>query len=552
MRDRAPTLCLVALAFLPLLPFPGFSDDDQTTLAQADTRLLKEYGLSSERAVLRTFFQLRTLTDADRARLPGFIQQLGNDAFEDREAAQAALLARGPSIRDLLEKNRNHADPEIARRVRELIDRIDNGPGIELTSAALRQFTRTPGNDAVAVLLDYLPFAEDPAVTDQVLEGLARSVTAPAPEVLHQALASTNAERRAAAAYVLGRSADLAVRDRVLPLLTDKVVAVRHRAIQGLLAAKEPKAVTAMIDLIPTAPLPILGSIEATLFNLAGTDTPQVSSGTGSPDDRRRCRDGWAAWWKANAGKVDLARASRPAEFLGLTVVPEMHANKVWECGRDGKPRWELAGLHCPIDAQVLPGGRLLVAELNGHRVTERDHTGKIFWEHKVNTPIACQRLANGSTWIATNHRFFTVDRAGTETQVYTPENGFFIHSAFRTRQGNVAIVSMGGEVREVSPGGLVIRKIPLSIQGSWSGISVTPNGHYLVTNNGSGKVQEISQAGKVVWEFTDPAVCYATRLPGGNTLVVNNNFGLREVDREGKVVWEQKVGTSLWRGHRR
>src|SRR5439155_21190535 len=146
---------------------------------------------------------------------------------------------------------------------------------------------------------------------------------------------------------------------------------------------------------------------------------------------------------------------------------------------------------------------------------------GKIFWEYKVNTPIACQRLANGMTWISTNHRFFLVTADGKEQPVYTPENGFFIHSAYRMRNGNVAVVSMAGEIREISPAGQVIRALPLAVQGSWSGISVTANGRYLVVNNGQGVVQEIDHAGKVVWEYRQPGACYATRLPGGTTLVV-------------------------------
>jgi len=547
MRDRAPSLALLTLAVLPVF-WIATRADDEADRVEADVRLLKESGLSAERNVLVRFFQLRTLSDADRAEVPKLIERLGDDKFDEREAAQAALLARGPSIRDALDKQRDHADVEVARRCRELVDRIDHGPGVDLTNAAVRQFTRVPGNDAVPLLLDYLPYAEDPAVVEEVLAGLVRAVKPPVPDVLTKALTSDKAERRAAAAFVLGRSDT----DAVLPLLADKAVEVRYRAAQALLAAKEPKAVAALIDLLPAAPPAMLAVVEGTLFNLAGSDAPQVSTGTGSDDDRKRSRDGWAAWWKANEGKVDLARANRPVEFLGLNVLPEMHANKVWECGRDGKPLWELAGLHCPIDAQVLPGGRLLVAELNGHRVTERDRTGKIFWEHKVNTPIACQRLPNGATWISTNNRFFTVDRAGKETQAYTAENGFFIHSAYRMPNGHVAIVSMAGEIREIGTTGQAVRTIPLQHQGGWSGISVAPNGNYLVANNTAGVVQEFTPDGKLVWEYKGPSSCYATRLPGGNTLVVHNGTGMVEVDRAGKAVWEVKATTSLWRGHRR
>jgi outer membrane protein assembly factor BamB len=240
------------------------------------------------------------------------------------------------------------------------------------------------------------------------------------------------------------------------------------------------------------------------------------------------------------------------AQYRGLTLVPEMHANKVWECGKDGKPLWEVNNLECPIDAQVLPGGRLLVAELNGNAVTERDRAGRVLWRHAVNTPIACQRLANGTTFIGTNQRFFVVGRDGKELSSYTPENGFFIHSVQRLRDGHVVCVSMEGTVREVDAGGKVVCSVALPVKGGWSGIEGAPGNRYLVVNNTQGKVLEVDRSGKTVWQYDSPGVCYASRLANGNTLVVSNRDGLIEVDRAGKTVWGRSLSTSLWRAHRR
>jgi hypothetical protein len=205
-----------------------------------------------------------------------------------------------------------------------------------------------------------------------------------------------------------------------------------------------------------------------------------------------------------------------------------------------------------PIDAQLLSGGRILVAELNGGRVTERDHQGKILWEKAVNTPIACERLVNGNTFLATNHAAYVVRPDGKEVFTYQPEGGFFIHSIQRRPNGNIVCVSMAGAVREVSPQGKLIREVPLPISGGWSGIEGLPGNRYLVVNHSQGRVLEVDAAGKVHWEFTRPNACYATRLPNGRTLVVDNGKGLVEVDRQGKVVWELPMRTNLWRVHRR
>jgi outer membrane protein assembly factor BamB len=238
--------------------------------------------------------------------------------------------------------------------------------------------------------------------------------------------------------------------------------------------------------------------------------------------------------------------------FLGITLVPEMHAHKVWEYDRAGRVLWELNGLQCPIDAQVLPGNRLLVAELNGHQVTERDRSGKVLWEYKVNTPIACQRLANGTTFIGTNSHLFTVSPDGKVTWSHAPGGDFFIHSVQRQANGHYVMVSMGGILREIDAAGKEIRSLHLPIAGGWSGVEAVPGGRYLVCNLNQGKVLEVDSTGKTVWEYQHGGACYATRLPSGNTLVVGNNSGLHEVDRNGKVVAEKPMKTSLWRVHMR
>jgi outer membrane protein assembly factor BamB len=269
------------------------------------------------------------------------------------------------------------------------------------------------------------------------------------------------------------------------------------------------------------------------------------------PGNTKR-RSSWERWWAQEGPRLDLSHLSMLPGYIGLTLVPEMHANKVWECGKDGKPLWEITGLSCPIDAQALPGNRLLVAELNGNAVTERDRSGKILWRHHIGTPIACERLSNGQTFIATNSRLLVVSRDGKETTTYNAENGFFIHSVQRLSNGHIACVSMEGTVREIDAAGKVLCSVPLPISGGWSGVEGVSGNRYLVVNNNQGKVMEVDRTGKALWEFHAPGACYASRLPNGNTLVVSNRSGLLEVDRAGKTLWSRSITTALWRAHRR
>src|SRR5262249_55908809 len=120
---------------------------------------------------------------------------------------------------------------------------------------------------------------------------------------------------------------------------------------------------------------------EEILVRLAGEQTPSGSWGEDLTGRQKR-REAWSKWWTEHGPRVDLAKLAQIPAFLGLTLVPEMHANKVWEYDREGKVLWQLGNLQCPIDAQVLPGGRVLVAELSGNCVTERDRNNKVLWQH--------------------------------------------------------------------------------------------------------------------------------------------------------------------------
>lgn len=544
--------CIPALVvvFTALALVPAHAADD-TTLE--DEKLVKSAGMGVEAPVLLAFFRKRTLSDHDRKRFAVLIEQLGDDQFEKREEASQELTKYGTPVLPLLRKAVKHPDAEIRRRAVACIEDIDQGPKTTLPIACAHLLAVRRPADAVPVLFAYLPHADDEEVEQAVLDALTMLNNGRAqPETaLVTALKDDLPIKRAAAAYVLGRSGDKDVRAGVLPLLADKSTRVRFRAVQGLLAAKEKAAVPPLIDLLVDAPSDELGDVEELLSRLGGETAPDapLSDESGS---RKKSREAWSIWWKNNGDTVDLAKVQQAEAFLGLNVVPEMHANKVWECGKDGKPRWTIENLQCPIDAQVLPNGHILVAELNGGRVTERDRSGKMLWEYKVNTPIYCQRLPNGQTFISTNHRYFIVTREGKEVLSYAPPEGnsFFMHSVQRLRNGHVVVVSMAGQIRELDAAGKEVRTIALDRQGGCNGISATPKGTYLVANGGG--VQEIDMAGKKVWEYKLSGACYATRLPSGNTLVVSNSTGLLEVNREGATVWSQRITSSLWRGHRR
>ena len=156
------------------------------------------------------------------------------------------------------------------------------------------------------------------------------------------------------------------------------------------------------------------------LHQLAGDKGPTGITGEKS-DERKKYRDQWLEWWKANSMSVDLAKLTTAPGYLGYTVIVEVGNNsvgRVAEVGRDGKVRWSVGNLKYPVDAVVLPGERVLVTEWDGNRVAEWDFRGNMIWKKDGFNGRAtnAHRLPNGNTFICTTNELLEVDRTGKQS----------------------------------------------------------------------------------------------------------------------------------------
>jgi hypothetical protein len=327
--------------------------------------------------------------------------------------------------------------------------------------------------------------------------------------------------------------------------------------VQGLLAAKDRSAVPALLALVADAPEDLLWRVEEMLQRLGGDLAPAQTLTETTPAARQKYRAAWADWWRDHAARVDLARLEHGPRYLGLTVIAELDSNRVWECGRDGAPRWQLNNLLGPIDAQVLPGGRVLIAEHQGQKVTERDLQGKVLWEKAIpGNPVVCQRLPNGNTFIATYNSVLEVRRDGSQAYSYAPNvaPGFpAIYGAQKLRNGHIVVISGNGTLLEMDPSGKQVRTLQVGNNGGWCSVEGLPGGRFLITLTNHGKVREIDATGRVLWECSIPGAAHATRLPNGHTLVASMmHRRVVEVDSRGNEVWKQTTTGRPFHAHRR
>jgi HEAT repeat protein len=528
------------------------AEPEDTTVA--DDKLLQEHNVKTDGASLLAFLRERSLDEKERAQMTELVKQLGHNDFDKREAASQKFVARGRLSIPFLKAALNDNDAEIARRAQTCLDDINGGPGPALPAAAIRCVVRKKPDDAIDMLLRYIPFADDESVEDECLAAL-RALglkDGKASDTVIAALKEKEPTRRGAAAYTVAAAKDKEQRQLAAKLLDDKEPGVRFRTVQGLLAARDPQALPVLLTFLRDGPTDYIWRAEDILIRLAGEKAPTTSYS--NEQERKKAYTAWSEWWNENEKKVDLAKIDEAPPFLNLTLVCEMHGNKIWEVDQNGKVRWTMDQLNCPRDAQILPGGRILITEVNDHKIREREiATKKILWEHDIQDPSFARRLPNGNTFIADHQHCYEITPAGNKVFEYTPKDrgGEVLHSIDRRPNGNVVCMMMGGLVREVNREGKVVCEFDLSKNGggSWSGVQALPGNRYLTVEFNTGKVVEYDAAGKEQWRCTIQGASYALRLPNGRTMVCAfSGQRVVHVDRDGKVVWETKVNSQPWR----
>jgi HEAT repeat protein len=509
-------------------------------------KVLKDGNVTADGPGLIAFFKARTLTQAEQDRLTAAIRDLGDDSFEVREKASAVIVAAGRLALKYLKPALASRDPEVVGRARRCKEEIERVQESALVTAAAQMIGARRPEGATEVLLTCLPWIDDEALQEAIFGALAQTglKDGAATPALTAAATDKDPARRAAAAFVLGRGS-AETRRAATPLLTDADPRVRFHAAAALLCTSPPAAVPPLLALLTDAPTYIAWQTEDLLCRLAGEKAPAVSVGTGADPERKKARNAWEAWWKENADKIDLAKVNLDEGFQSGVVIAELEG-RVWEAGPDHTARWSFNNASRPIDARLLPGGRVLVAEHGGNRVTERDRKGNVLWEHRVTSqPVVCQRLPNGNTFIATYGELTEVRPDKTVLYSHKTRNGMIYH-AEKLRDGRFIYVTSGNTVIELDADGKEARTISTNAAGNtsgWSSVERLSNGNYLIALYSNSKVVEMDPAGKVVWQCMAPNPGHATRLRNGNTLVANiEGRTVVEYGRDGKEVWSVKA----------
>jgi hypothetical protein len=548
MRWICICAALAAGALLTTSPVRGAEEGPK------DEEVLREAGVDTEGPALVEYLKKRTSSDDELAQINKLIGELGDRDFAKREHASTTLINLRRAAVPALRKALKGTDVEVAERAEDCLKQIESGEGSELDGAVIRLLAARRPDGAAEALLAFLPAAPTGLVVEEIDTALGTLVkkSEAGSRTIVRALADKHPERRAAAASALLRGDSAKYRADVRKLLEDHDLNTRMRVAVALAQAQEKAAVPVLIDLLGQLPADDLWSAEDLLRRLAGEKSPSVSLGDNDAD-RKRCRDAWAGWWAEQGDKVKLTRLTEDV-LLGYTMVIELANNRILEVDAQKKVLWSIEELQYPLDAQLLPGGRVLVAEHHGNRVTERDRRGRVLWEIGLDSgPLMAQRLPNGNTFIATHTELmeFTPDKKSVFS--YVRPNAERFSKALKLPNGEIAFSTDAQSYFRLDKNQKEIQSFPLEVSTFGGRLDVLPNGHVLVPQMRGNRVIEFDTKGKSVWEAAMDQPVAAVRLSNGHTLLtsLNQNRAV-EVDQAGKEIWEYKSDTRVTRAWRR
>jgi hypothetical protein len=525
---------LVLLA--PLLPARENPED-------TDLKTLRAAQVATDGPGLLDYFRRRTIGESERERIVALIQQLGDDSYAVRDRATSALSQYGLPAVGLLRQALNHHDVEISRRAERCLAAIEKLPSKEVSAAAARQLARLKPNGAVAVLLAYLPFADDDSVAEDVRESLAAlAVNNGQPDPLLVATLDDPAPlKRGAAGLALTRHRIPAARK----LLADPDADVRMRiALTAVGHAKDKAAVPTLINLLTEGPANQVWKAEELLSRLAGEQGPSFNLGRDA-DSRKKARDAWNEWWSKEGDKVDMAILDIAPKVLGLTLIVQANmgaiSGKVYEINPAGEVQWKIDNLQQPYDAVVVGKDRVIIAEYSSSQITMRDFQGNIVWQKQFSMPWNLQVLPNNHLLVVARNQVVEWDQDRNEV-FQLQRDRFDLTTAGKDRNGDYWLVTNSGNVIRMDRMKKELKSFPLGVARSFMGsMDLLPNGHILVSHQNG--VSEFDFDGKRVWGATPTGqISSVQRLHNGNTLIAGtNDRSVIELDKDGKKVWDYK-----------
>lgn len=327
-----------ALLGLLLIAQPGFAQLAKVAVRRPtpaappplnDEQVLKNVSVDTSGTGLLDFFRQRVRSGVDAEHVDKLTKQLSDKTEAVHAKTMGELVGLGPLAVPALRRTVNHADnEETVSRARKCLQAIEGSGGVAVVQSAVRMLVALGPAGAVEALINYLPFADDETVVQEIETALlAVGMHDGNPDsALLRALRDATPIRRSVAAHVLCQIGGRTGRAAVRPLLKDAKPSVRMQAALSLTDSQDAEAMPVLIDLIAVLPPEGRRRVEEYLAELAGEWAVKTPQGSDDLSGRLR-RELWGAWWRTLDGKqlldefrnrtLDEAERSRALEWIG-------------------------------------------------------------------------------------------------------------------------------------------------------------------------------------------------------------------------------------------
>jgi hypothetical protein len=184
-----------------------FSDWREPVYGAEEEKLLKSAKLQTDGPSLLTYLRKRTPDASAAAKVRTLIDQLGDESFEKREQATAALIAVGAPAIPALRQAAESGDAEVTRRAKACLKAIGKQQEDITVLAAIRLVGWRKPAGAAETLLDWASRLGDDPLGREVRAALAAvAFTDGKPsEILLKALEDKDPQRKAVAVAILGK-----------------------------------------------------------------------------------------------------------------------------------------------------------------------------------------------------------------------------------------------------------------------------------------------------------------------------------------------------------
>jgi HEAT repeat protein len=270
-----------------------------------DEQALKILSVDTSGPALLDFFRQRVRTSVEGELADKLTQQLGDKSEAVHTKAMGELIRLGPLAVPALRRAVNHADnEETLARGRKCLQAIEGPSGAAVVQSAVRMLAVHCPEGAAEALINYLPFADDETVVQEIETALHTIGIhdGSLDSALVRALSDAAPIRRSVAAQVICQIGGSAGRSFVRPLLKDAKPSVRMHAALSLTDLHDAEAMPVLIDLIALLPPEGRKRVEDYLAELAGEWAVKTPQGSDDLSARLR-RELWNAWWRALDGK---------------------------------------------------------------------------------------------------------------------------------------------------------------------------------------------------------------------------------------------------------